>query len=67
MLRESHEWNPGLMAVRSGLFPPARAVSACVSAFLNIHAEHGVSILRSRPHSFTLIPLLHYLLHEYVF
>lgn len=35
MLRESHEWNPGLMAVRSGLFPPARAVSACVSAFLN--------------------------------
>lgn len=51
MLRESHEWNPGLMAVWSGLFPPARTVSACVSAFLNIHAEHGVSILRSRPHS----------------
>ena len=39
MLRESHEWNPGLMAVWSGLFPLARTVSACVSAFLNIHAD----------------------------
>lgn len=69
MLRENQEWNPGLVAVRSVLFPPAHTVClhGPVSAFLNIHAEHRVSILWSHPHSFALVPRLHYMLHEYVF
>lgn len=29
MLRESQEWNLGLVAMRSVLFPPARTMSAC--------------------------------------
>lgn len=70
MLRENQEWNPGLMVVRSVLFPPAHSVSACMAPcppFLTFMPNTGFLFSGAVPHSFALVPRLHYMLHEYVF